>query len=278
MSGTDADPTPVAAPATAGARSTGPRGIRPALSVLEVHLTGYRRTWRASVFSSFLLPLLTVVSFGVGVGAYVDAGVNGHRYLDWIVPGLIASTALQVAISESSWPVLGGFSWHRIYFSQIAAPLRIGDIVGGLLAFVLLRALTSSLAFLAVAAAFGSLRSFAAALTLPVALLLAAAVSLPVAAFAATITSDSYLAVLFRFAVIPMTLFAGVFFPVESLPATVRWLAYLSPLWHGVDLCRAAALGAAPAWSVPGHLAYLALWVAAGWWLATARFRKRLIY
>lgn len=255
-----------------------PGGLGPAMSVLEFHLTGYRRTWRASVFSSFLLPLLTVLSFGVGVGAYVDGGVDGFSYLDWMVPGLIASTALQVAIAESSWPVLGGFTWHKIYFSQVAAPLRIGDMVGGLLAFVLLRAMTSVVAFLIVAGAFGALHSLWAIAALPVALLLAAGVSLPVVAFAASITSDSYLAILFRFAVIPMTLFAGVFFPVESLPAVVRPLAYLSPLWHGVDLCRAASLGVAPAWSVAGHLAYLALWVAMGWWLATTRFRKRLIH
>ena len=59
-----------------------------------------------------------------------------------------------------------------------------------------------------------------------------------------------------------------MFFPVESLPAVLRWLAYASPLWHGVDLCRAATLGVAPEWSVTGHLAYLALWAAAGCWLA----------
>jgi lipooligosaccharide transport system permease protein len=254
------------------------RGLGPALSVLEYHLSGYRRTWRSSVFSSFLLPLLTVLSFGVGVGAYIDSRIDGFTYLDWIIPGLIASTALQVAIAESAWPVLGGFSWQRIYFSQIAAPLRIGDMVGGLLGFVLFRTLTSVAAFLMVAVAFGALHSGWSVLTVPVVLLLAAAVALPVIAFSATITSDSYLAILFRFAVIPMTLFAGVFFPVESLPAVVRPLAYLSPLWHGVDLCRAAVLGIAPGWPVPGHLAYLALWVGVGWWLATRQFRRRLIH
>ncbi len=59
-----------------------------------------------------------------------------------------------------------------------------------------------------------------------------------------------------------MTLFAGVFFPISQLPAVVRWLAYVSPLWHGVEVCRAATLPAfhLPAWPLVGHLAYLAAW------------------
>ncbi|SDZ25397.1 lipooligosaccharide transport system permease protein [Micromonospora pattaloongensis] len=247
------------------------------LAVLEYHLVGYRRTWRGSVFSSFLLPLLTMLSFGVGVGAYVDSGIGGVPYLDWIVPGLIASTALQVAMGEATWPVLSGFQWVKTYFSQIAAPLRVVDVLGGQLGFVLLRVLVSSAAFLAVAAAFGALHSAWAPVTLLLVLLIGAAVALPTIAFSASITSDSYLALLFRVAVIPMTLFAGVFFPVESLPPVLRWLAYLSPLWHGVDLCRSATLGVAPAWSATGHLLYLAVWVALGWLLAHARFRRRLL-
>ncbi|MCI4062099.1 ABC transporter permease [Micromonospora sp. R77] len=249
----------------------------PALAVLAHYLTGYRRTWRASVFSSFLLPVLTVLGFGLGVGAYVDQGVGGVRYLDWLVPGLLASTALQVAIGEATWPVHSNVRWIKTYFAQAAAPLRVGDIVGGHLAFVLFRVLTSTVAFLVVTALFGALRSPWAMVALPVVLLLTVAVTLPTFAFSAWVPSDSYLALLFRFAVIPMTLFAGVFFPVESLPTGLRWLAWATPLWHGVDLCRAAALGVPPQWSVVGHLLYLTAWAAAGWLLARHVFRRTLV-
>jgi lipooligosaccharide transport system permease protein len=251
--------------------------MTPTLSVLEYYLVGYRRTWRASALSSFVLPLLTMLGFGVGVGAYVTGGVDGVPYLDWLVPGLIASTALQVAMGDSSWPVLGNFAWMKIYYGQAAAPLRVSDILDGHLAFVAFRTVSSCGAFLVIAAAFGAVHSWWALATLPIAVLLGLAVAAPTFAYAATITSDSYLAILFRVGLIPMTLFSGVFFPVESLPGPLRWIAYALPLWHGVDLNRAATLGVAPAWSGVGHLLYLAAWAAVGWFLAYRQFVRRLV-
>jgi len=248
----------------------------PALRVFEYYLVAYRRTWRSSAATSFLLPLLTMVGFGLGVGSYVTGGVDGVPYLDFLVPGLIASTALQVAVAESTWPVLGNFEWTRAYLAQMATPLRVGDIVAGHLTFVLFRALTTSVAFLVVAGIFGVLHSPWALATLPLVLLLTLATAAPVFAYTASIRSDNFLSILFRFGVVPMTLFAGVFFPVESLPVVLRWLAYLSPLWHAVDLSRAATLGVLPSWSIPGHLLYLGAWALVGWWLAYARFRRRL--
>jgi lipooligosaccharide transport system permease protein len=248
----------------------------PTVAVLEYHLVGYRRTWRASALSSFVLPLLTMLSFGLGVGAYVQGDVGGVRYLDYIVPGLIASTAMQVAIGEATFPVFGNFEWIKIYFAQAAAPLRVRDIAGGHLAFVLLRVLTSTAAFLVITMLFGAVHSWWALAVLPLSVLVGMAVAAPTFAYSASVPSDNFLAMLFRFAVIPMSLFAGVFFPVESLPAALRWLAYVSPLWHGVDLSRAATLGVAPQWSAAGHLIYLLAWAAAGWYLARHRFARRL--
>ena len=237
----------------------------------------YVRTWQGSAFSSFLIPVMFLLGLGISVGSYVDSrGVLGMPYVDFIAPGLLASTALQIAVSEAAWPVLAGFQWVRTYHAMRASPLRPVDIVGGEILWIWLRVGTSALGFLIVLALFGVLRSPAGLLALPAALLLAAAACAPVLAYSASVTSDNWFAVLFRFAVIPMTLFAGVFFPVEQLPLAVRWIAYASPLWHGVELCRAAMLSTPTAIGWLGHTAYLAVWAVVGWLLASRRFARRL--
>jgi lipooligosaccharide transport system permease protein len=268
---THADPLTGAGPLT---------GVRPRSAipfVLEYHLVNYRRTWRSSALSSFVLPLLTMLGFGLGIGAYVRGGIQGVPYLDWMVPGLIASTAVQTAIGESSWPAFGYFEWQRSYFAQAAAPLRVTDILGGHLAFTLFRVLCSTLAFLLISIAFGTMHSWWALLVLPIAALVGLAVAAPTIAYAARIRSESYLAILFRLGVVPMSLFSGVFFPVQSLPRPLEWVAWLLPLWHGVDLTRAATLGVAPTWPVAVHVAYLAAWIIGGWLLAHRQFSRRLV-
>lgn len=247
------------------------------LAVLEYELVGYRRTWRSSALSSFVLPLLTVLGFGLSVGGFVDQGIDGVPYLDWVVPGLLAGTAMNVALADSTFPVLAGFEWIKVYSAQLASPLRVVDMLAGHLAFVQLRVLVSCAAFLAVMAAFGTVHSPWALVTLPLSVLLGLAVAAPAHAYTAAIRIDSYLALLFRFAVIPMALFSGAFFPVESLPVGLRILAYALPLWHGVELSRAATLGVAPDWSIPGHLLYLAAWSVIGFLLALNRYRRRLV-
>jgi lipooligosaccharide transport system permease protein len=245
--------------------------------VFEYHLANYRRTWRGSVLSTVVLPLLVMLGFGVGVGSFVS-GVDGVPYLEWLVPGLLASTAAQTAIFESTWPVLSYFEWLRVYFAQAAAPLRVTNILAGHLAFMQFRVVLSAAGFLVVAALFGAVASWWAPLALVVSLLVGLAVAGPTAAYSATVRSDSYLAILMRFAVLPMSLFSGVFFPVESLPLVLRWVAYALPLWHGVALSRDAMLGAPPGWpALLLHLAYLLAWCVAGFWLAHARYRRRLV-
>lgn len=246
------------------------------LFVFEYYLTGFRRTWKATLLASFGLPLLTLLGIGMGVGHYLTEGFDDIPYLQWIVPGLIASTAMSVAVGNSTWPVLAKLSWTGAYGTQLATPLRVGDILGGHLAYVLFRVLTSCAGLLAVAAAFGALRSGWSLLTVPIALLLALAFAAPTFAYASAVPSEMYFSALVRFVVMPMSLFAGVFFPVETLPAAVRPLAYASPLWSGIVLIRAVVQGTPTPWPGALHVLYLVLWAAAGWLLAHRLFRRRL--
>lgn len=252
--------------------------IHPAAAVFEHTLVSYRRVWRGTVLSSFVLPLLFLLGMGLSVGTYVDSrGALGTDYIDYIAPGLLASTALQVAVGESTWPVHSYFHWTRTYHAMRATPLRIGDILLGQVAFVQFRVLLAASGFLLVMLLFGTLHSAWAVAVLPIAFLVGLAITAPVLAYSAMIENDGMFAVLIRFAVIPMTLFAGVFFPVDSLPLVARALAYASPLWHGVELCRAATLGAETAWGSGAHTGYLVGWAGVGLWLARWRFTKRLI-
>jgi lipooligosaccharide transport system permease protein len=254
--------------------------MRRVLSVLEFYLVGYQRTWRGSVFGSFLLPVFYVMGFGLGVGHFVDLGgrLGPVRYLDYLVPGILAATAMQVAFGESAWPVLSRFLWIRTYHAMVAAPLRIVDILGGSLLFVLLRLVLTTVVFLLVTTLFGAVHS-AWALAVPVVCaLLGLAVATPVYALSARVDTDSYFPLLMRFVIVPMGLFSGVYFPIAALPGAVRWLAYASPLWHAVDLCRAATLrGVDLPWPIVlGHLAYLGAWAGLGFWLALRAFQRRL--
>jgi lipooligosaccharide transport system permease protein len=251
--------------------------IHPTYAVFEHQLVSYKRIWRGTVLSSFLLPVLFLLAMGLTVGGYVDRnGALGVRYLDYIAPGLLASTALQVAVGESTWPVMTSFLWQRIYYAMAATPIRVRDIVAGSIGYALLRVLLSAAGFLIVMTAFGAVHSAWAPATLVVAVLIGLASAGPIFAYSASISSDTLFAVLFRFVIIPMTLFAGVFFPVGSMPAPARVLAYVSPLWHGVELARAATLGVAPAWGVWVHVGVLLLWGTAGCLLAVRQFRRRL--
>jgi lipooligosaccharide transport system permease protein len=248
------------------------------LAAFEFHMLGYRRTWRGSILSGFVQPILFVLGMGLGVGHFVDAGggLGQVPYLDYVVPGVLASTALQVATGESMWPVMARFQWNRIYYAHNATPAGAPAILAGNLAFVAVRVLITTACYLLVTALFGALHSWLAPLALAVAVLLALAISAPVFAFTAHANSDTGFVVLYRFAVIPMTLFAGVFFPIDSLAVPLRVLAWISPLWHGTELARAATLGTATPWPVWVHLGYLALWAYAGWRLGVRGFKKRL--
>lgn len=249
--------------------------------MFDYWLTVYKRTWKGSLISSFLLPMLYLAAMGIGLGSFVDSNgtgaLGGVSYLQFIAPGLLAATALQIAVGEATYPVMSGLKWQKFYYSMIATPLRPADVVFGQLGFIAFRVFSACTVFLVVITLFGGLKSPLGVLGLPVALLVGLAVAAPVAAYATTLDNDSGFAMIFRFGVVPAFLFSGAFFPVSQLPDWIEWLAYLSPLWHGVDLARSLSLNTVNPWLALVNVAYLLTWFLVGTWLAVRGFTRKLI-
>jgi len=142
---------------------------------------------------------------------------------------------------------------------------------------VITRVFTASAAYLAVITAFGAVSSWLALLVVPVAVLLGTAFSMPMAALSARVEDDRMFVTIFRFGVVPMFLFSGTFFPVSRLPLAFELFAYVTPIWHGVELCRMLTLGTVAALPALGHVAYLLAWSAVGFELARRSYRRRLL-
>jgi lipooligosaccharide transport system permease protein len=243
-------------------------------------LVNYRRTWRGTMYSSVLNPVLYLGAMGLGLGSLVDkhgsSSLGGVSYLAFLAPGLLAASGMQTAMSESTYPVMASVKWLKTYQAAAATPLRPADLFRGHLMFTTMRLIMNSTIFLAIMAAFGAVRSPWAVAAVPVAVLTGLAFAAPIDAYAVTREKDQGFAMLFRFGMIPMFLFSGTFFPITQLPAWIRPLAYITPLWHGVALCRALSLGTAGLWSSLGHLAYLAAIALIGLAAGARTYRWRL--
>jgi lipooligosaccharide transport system permease protein len=257
-------------------------GGRPEMAVRAFlfWLVNYRRTWQGTIYSSILSPLLYLGAMGLGLGTLVDkhgtGGLGGVSYLAFLAPGLLAAQAMQTAMGESTYPVLASVKWLKTYQAAAASPLRPADLFNGHLLFTAMRLAMNCLIFLAAMAAFGAVRSAWVLAAVPVAILTGLAFAAPIDAYAVTREKDQGFAMLFRFGMIPMFLFSGTFFPLSQLPEWIRPLAYITPLWHGVALCRELSLGTATWSGALGHLAFLAAVTAAGLYAGSKTYRRRL--
>jgi lipooligosaccharide transport system permease protein len=251
--------------------------------VFEHRLLQYRRSFRASIFSSFLTPVLFLTAMGVGLGSYVDSGSNeslgGLSYLAFLAPGLLAAACMQSAAFEAAFPIMSGLVWSRIFHAMYATPISGRDIALGNLAWIGARMLLVATVFTVVMVLFGAASSPLVILGIPAAALTGLAFAAPIMAFAATLRSPEKFNALFRFGITPLFLFSGTFYPVESLPTFVQPLAWVTPLWHGVSLTRGLSLGTIgddPLLALI-HLAVLLGFIVVGTWFAVRNISAKLV-
>ena len=251
--------------------------------VIEHRAVQYRRTFRSSVFTSFLSPLLFLTAMGIGLGGYVDrsggAALGGLTYLQFLAPGLLAATVMQSAAFEATFPIIGGLNWQRTFHAMYATPLSPRDIALGNLAWMAVRLAMISSVFTLIIVAFGAAHSPLVVLGIPVAVLTGMSFAAPISAFSATQRTPARFNVIFRFGITPLFLFSGTFFPIESLPSFLQPIAWLSPLWHGVDLTRGIVFGtlADKPLVMLAHLVILVVIVAVSTWATVRMIERRLV-
>ena len=244
------------------------------------HWLLYRRTWRGTIVVGLLNPLLFLTGIGIGIGKLVDAnsgGVAGVAYLSWLAPGILAASAFQMAFIDSGFNVFWEATPRGSYASAASTSLSPTAIMLGHQLFAAGRIALLSVGFVIVQIVLGAAVSVpGTVLSLAAALLLGIAVGGVVAAWAITITQFGTLRAVFRFLIQPVYLVSGTFFPLSAAPLWARKLAYVSPLWHGVELCRGLSLGTLTAEGLAVHGGVLVALTVAGLAAASVTYRRRL--
>jgi lipooligosaccharide transport system permease protein len=217
--------------------------------------------------------LFYLISVGVGIGVLVQnnsgtSGTGGIKYIAFIAPALLASSAITGVMDECVFPTIEGFKWRKLFFAQNATPITGTQIAIGVYLAALSRAVFSvTVYYLGVSA-----------LLIPIATFGGGAFGAVMMFFAAKIEKEDYFFnIIGRLVIMPMFLFSGTFFPLKSMPIFLQPIGWISPLWHATELGRAAAFDyGLSTLIVCVHIIFLTSLVTVGLTLTMRQFERRL--
>lgn len=266
---------------TAHTRLAPPPRVRPGLRahrLLERNLLVYRRIWKV-IFSGFFEPVFYLFSIGIGLGALVGdvTGPNGQPvdYTAFVAPALLAASAMNGAVLESTMNVFFKLKFGKIYDGMLTTPLQALDIAVGEITWCLIRGLIYAVGFIAVALAMGLTEGVLWPLSLVAALLIGFAFA--ACGLAATTFMNSWQDFdLVQLVTLPLFLFSATFYPLDVYPPLLQNLTRFSPLYHGVELIRGFMLGI-PDWTMVGHAAFLLVMGSIGLMITRRRLEKLLL-
>lgn len=228
------------------------------------------------ILSGFLEPVLYLLAMGLGVGALVGQvqGPGGRTisYAAYIAPALLATSAMNGALYDSTTNVFFKLNYAKLYQAMLQTAMGPLDVALGEIVLALLRGLLYAVAFMVLLAALGLATSWWALLMIPAALLIAfgfASVGMAVTSFMKTFQSLDIII----FAMLPMFLFSATLYPIEVFPQTIQWFVKAMPLWHGVEMMRHLAVGHIT-WATLWHMVYFVTMSVVGTLFTTLRLRK----
>jgi lipooligosaccharide transport system permease protein len=233
------------------------------------------------IFSGFFEPVFYLLGIGIGLGAMVP-DIDGLDYGAFVLPGLLASSCLNGAITDGMFNIFFKLHFQKTYDGILATPMQVPDIALGEVLWAVSRSSLYAAAFLVVALVMGSvlgqrlLLSPWAVVAFPAAVFVSAAFAAIALCMTTVIRTVEDFDPVMGLLVLPMFLFSGIFFPIAQLPGPLPWVVAVLPLYHAVELLRALTTGAlAPA--LIGHIVYLAAVGCMAFVLAMRRLEQRLV-
>jgi lipooligosaccharide transport system permease protein len=217
--------------------------IKRAFRVWQRHWTVYTKLYKTSFALNFAEPALYLFAMGFGLGAFVQE-IHGQPYIQYIAPGIIASSSAFAAVYECTYGTYIRMTFQKTFDAILATPVNLDDLVVGELIWGATKSAIFGVTIMIVVALFGLVGSPLLVLAVPFVFLCGlvfAQLSVMFAAVVPGIDSFSYFYTLFM---TPLFLFSGIFFPLDTMPPVVAKIAFFTPLYHLVNLCRALSEGA----------------------------------
>jgi lipooligosaccharide transport system permease protein len=225
------------------------------------------------ILSGFVEPVFYLLAFGFGIGKLIGGVTdgNGHTvtYAQFIVPALLATSAMNGAIMDSTWNVFFKMHFGKIYQAMLATSLGSLDVALGEIAWALLRGLTYSIGFMCITVPLGLVPSAWGILAIPAATLIAfgfASMGMGITSYLKNFHQMDYL----NFFMLPMFLFSGTFYPVSVFPEWIQIIVKALPLSQAVELVRGLTLGNLDI-AMLGHVLYFVVMIVLGLVFTTRR-------
>lgn len=216
--------------------------VKRALRVWQRHFTVYTKLYKSSFALNFVEPILYLSALGLGLGAFVRE-IEGVPYINFIAPGIIASSSMFAAIYECTYGTYVRMTYQKTFDAILATPVNIDDLVAGELIWGASKSILYGTTIIIVISMFGLVDSPLIILTIPVLFisgLIFAEMSVIFTALVPGIDSFNYF---YTLLMTPMFLFSGIFFPLNTLPPAISKIAFFTPLYHLVNICRSFSQG-----------------------------------